>query len=47
MLHEWFLPTLISALGLGFYDICKKHAVKDNAVMPVLFLLQTVKNILW
>lgn len=37
MLHEWFLPTLISAAGLGFYDICKKHAVKDNSVMPVLF----------
>ena len=37
MLHEWFLPTFISAIGLGFYDICKKHAVKDNSVMPVLF----------
>lgn len=37
MLHEWFWPTFISAIGLGFYDICKKHAVKDNSVMPVLF----------
>ncbi len=33
----WFLPILISALMLGFYDIFKKHAVRGNAVMPVLF----------
>ena len=38
MPDSWYLPTLISALGLGFYDICKKHAVKENSVMPVLFL---------
>ena len=31
------LPVLASALGLGFYDIFKKHAVRDNAVMPALF----------
>lgn len=23
---------------LGFYDVCKKHSLKDNAVIPVLFL---------
>ena len=34
----WFVPILLSALLLGFYDIFKKHAVRDNAVMPVLFL---------
>ena len=33
----WFLPVLGSALGLGFYDLCKKHAVRENSVMPVLF----------
>ena len=33
----WLFPVLISAAALGFYDICKKHAVKDNSVMPVLF----------
>ena len=32
------LPILASAFCLGFYDICKKHAVRENAVMPVLFL---------
>lgn len=34
----WLLPVLASALALGFYDICKKHALRDNSVMPVLFL---------
>ncbi len=38
MFDSWYLPSLISALGLGFYDICKKHAVRENAVMPTLFL---------
>lgn len=33
----WAAPILLSAVGLGFYDLCKKHAVRDNAVMPVLF----------
>ena len=34
---RWLLPVLASALALGFYDICKKHALRDNSVMPVLF----------
>ena len=34
---SWFLPTLLSAFALGFYDIFKKHAVNRNSVMPVLF----------
>ena len=33
----WLPPVLASALALGFYDICKKHALRDNSVMPVLF----------
>ena len=33
----WLLPVLASALALGFYDICKKHALRENSVMPVLF----------
>ena len=36
-LPDWFLPTVCSAFALGFYDICKKHAVNRNSVMPVLF----------
>ncbi|MBO7327918.1 MAG: EamA family transporter [Lentisphaeria bacterium] len=38
MLNSWWLPTIISAVVMGFYDICKKHSVKDNSVMPALFL---------
>ena len=38
MVVNWLLPILFSALTLGIYDLCKKSAVKDNAVMPVLFL---------
>ncbi len=34
---SWYISTIVSAFGLGLYDICKKHAVKDNSVMPVLF----------
>ncbi len=33
----WLFPILGSALLLGIYDITKKQAVKDNAVMPALF----------
>ena len=33
----WMVPILGSALALGFYDLCKKHAVRENTVMPVLF----------
>ena len=36
-LAPWVLPTVLSAVMLGFYDITKKHAVNANAVMPVLF----------
>lgn len=34
----WMLLILLSAMTLGVYDVCKKHAVQANAVMPVLFL---------
>ena len=35
---NWVLPILGSALVLGVYDVFKKHAVRENSVMPVLFL---------
>jgi len=35
---SWLPLILLSAIGLGFYDLCKKHAVRDNPIMPVLFL---------
>lgn len=32
----WFLLAIASACFLGGYDVLKKHALRDNAVMPVL-----------
>ena len=34
---NWIVATLLSALFLGIYDLCTKHAVRANAVTPVLF----------
>jgi drug/metabolite transporter (DMT)-like permease len=35
---QWIIASLVSALFLGVYQLCTKHAVRDNAVLPVLFL---------
>lgn len=34
----WLSFAFISAFLLGFYDVFKKKSLKDNAVIPVLFL---------
>ncbi len=34
---HWIVASLLSALFLGVYELCTKHAVRDNAVVPVLF----------
>lgn len=34
----WLLFAFMSAALLGFYDVSKKHALRENAVIPVLFL---------
>ncbi len=34
----WLLSAFLSAALLGFYDVFKKHSLKDNAVIPVLLL---------
>ena len=34
----WIVAGLISAFLLGLYDVSRKYALKDNAVIPVLFL---------
>ena len=34
----WLSYAFLSAALLGFYDVCKKHALRGNAVIPVLFL---------
>ncbi|MDR1408198.1 MAG: DMT family transporter [Tannerella sp.] len=33
----WITLAFLSALALGCYDTCKKHALTGNAVIPVLF----------
>lgn len=35
---EYLIFILFSAMSLGVYDVCKKAAVRDNSVMPALFL---------
>jgi transporter family protein len=42
----WIYLGIFSSLFLGFYDVSKKHALKDNAVLAVLFL-STVWGALW
>lgn len=34
----WLLLAFLSAALLGFYDAFKKKSLRDNAVLPVLFL---------
>lgn len=34
----WLSLALLSAALLGFYDVFKKRSLRDNAVIPVLFL---------
>lgn len=34
----WAIAAFVSALLLGAYDIFRKHALRENAVLPVLFL---------
>lgn len=44
---SWVLLSVMSALVLGCYDLFKKVAVRDNAVLPVLFLSVTVGAAVW
>jgi len=34
----WLAFAFLSAVLLGFYDVSKKHSLRENAVIPVLFL---------
>jgi bacterial/archaeal transporter family protein len=44
---HWVIASLVSALFLGFYDLCIKHAVRDNAVLPVLFFANLCSATVW
>lgn len=44
---HWALLSLVSALFLGFYDICQKHALRDNPVAQVLLLSTGTSACIW
>lgn len=44
---SWVLLSVMSALVLGGYDLLKKLAVRDNAVLPVLFLSVATGATVW
>jgi drug/metabolite transporter (DMT)-like permease len=43
----WIAASLVSAFFLGCYDLCTKHAVRDNAVLPVLFFANVCSAAVW
>jgi len=44
---HWIVASLLSALFLGGYELCTKHAVRDNAVLPVLFFSTLTGAVVW
>ncbi|HVY27084.1 MAG TPA: DMT family transporter [Polyangiaceae bacterium] len=44
---HWALLSLVSALFLGLYDICQKHALRDNPVAQVLLLSTGTSATIW
>jgi drug/metabolite transporter (DMT)-like permease len=44
---SWIALSICSALLLGFYDLAKKHALRENAVLPVLFFGIVTSAIVW
>lgn len=44
---NWIVAILLSAFFLGIYDLCTKHAVRANAVTPVLFLSSLTGAMVW
>ena len=43
----WLVLAFCSAALLGFYDVFKKLALRDNAVLPVLFLNTMICSLLF
>lgn len=44
---HWIAASLLSALFLGVYELCTKHAVRENAVVPVLFFSTLTGASVW
>lgn len=43
----WLFLAFASAFFLGFYDVFKKRALRDNAVIPVLLLNVTISSLIF
>ena len=43
----WIAASLMSAFFLGFYELGTKHALRDNAVLPVLFFANVCSASVW
>ena len=43
----WIVASLVSAFFLGCYELSTKHAVRDNAVLPVLFFANACSATVW
>ncbi|BET65585.1 DMT family transporter [Opitutales bacterium ASA1] len=43
----WVVASLLSAVFLGVYQLCTKQAVRDNAVLPVLFFSCLCSAVVW
>lgn len=44
---HWIIASLLSAFFLGIYELCTKHAVRSNAVVPVLFFSTLTGAVVW
>jgi len=44
---SWIALSILSAALLGFYDLAKKHALRENAVLPVLFFGIVTSGLIW
>ena len=44
---SWVAASLLSAFFLGCYELSIKHAVRDNAVLPVLFFANLCSASVW
>ncbi len=43
----WIAASLVSAFFLGCYELSQKHALRDNAVLAVVFASSTCGAIVW
>lgn len=44
---HWIVASLLSAFFLGWYELSGKHAVRENAVLPVLFFTNLCSAAVW